>query len=56
MAEPGRVRYQIVQFGELNPTIYDMRGLATPVGSWPEMARFGWDMVKCGMKLLVLMS
>ncbi len=56
MAEHCQYGYQIVQFGELNPTIYDLRGLANPVGSWPEVVRFGWDMVKCGIKLLVLMS
>ncbi len=45
------MRYQNAQLDVLSPTMYHMAGSATPVGSWPKVARFGSEVVKCGIKM-----
>jgi len=45
------VRYQNAQLDIPSPTIYHTTWSATPVGSWPEMVRFGSKVVKYDIKM-----
>jgi hypothetical protein len=49
----GWVRHQNVQLGVLSSTMYYMTGSATLVESWPEVVRFGSEVVKCGIKMFI---
>jgi hypothetical protein len=51
-----RVRHQNAQLDVLSSMMYHLLGLTTPVGSWPEVVRFGSEVVKCGIKMFISMN